>query len=267
MPGDELADPFTGRIRYNAASFDRGGLPDSPAVTLKAGTLHNYQVTVHNTGQAPENIFLDPRLVTMQSYALQPQNKVANVKLPLASSAQPPEWLVPPMTHSVYATATSSGPAVPVMFDLGPFPGDPDQASSTGTTASAYYPLGKAVTPVTQGLWFTTPAEVGPFPAGGAPGTSVTTSMSVTTQAFDTHMASNTGDFWKFGIASLSANAKYNLFVVKPGQTRTITLTVKPEGAKGTVVQGMLYIDDFVDSLQFLSGSQLVALPYQYTIG
>ena len=29
----------------------------------------------------------------------------------------------------------------------------------------------------------------------------------------------------------------------------------------------MLYIDDFVDSLQFLSGSQLVAVPYAYTVG
>ena len=28
----------------------------------------------------------------------------------------------------------------------------------------------------------------------------------------------------------------------------------------------MLYIDDFVDSLQFLSGSQLVALPYAYSV-
>jgi hypothetical protein len=33
------------------------------------------------------------------------------------------------------------------------------------------------------------------------------------------------------------------------------------------VVHGVLYIDDFVDSLQFLSGSQLVALPYSYKVG
>jgi len=32
-------------------------------------------------------------------------------------------------------------------------------------------------------------------------------------------------------------------------------------------VRGTLYVDDFVDSLQFLSGSQLVAIPYAYTIG
>jgi hypothetical protein len=267
VPGDEVADPFTGKIRYNAVSFDRGGLPDSPASVLKAGVKSTYKITLHNTGAAPEDIFLDPRLVTMQSYALQPQSKAADVKLPLTAASDPPEWIVPTMTQSVAASATSASPAAPVMFDFGPFPGDPDEASSTGTTASAFYPLGKAVTPVTQGLWFTMPSQVGPFPAGGSKGTTVTTSMSVTTQAFDTHMASNTGDFWKFGISTLASAAKYNLFVVKPGQTRSITLTVKPEGAPGTVVKGMLYIDDFVDSLQFLSGSQLVALPYQYTIG
>ena len=33
-------------------------------------------------------------------------------------------------------------------------------------------------------------------------------------------------------------------------------------GKAGTVVRGTLYVDDFVDSLQFLSGSQLVAIPY-----
>ncbi len=68
-------------------------------------------------------------------------------------------------------------------------------------------------------------------------------------------------------MSPLAASASYNLFVVNPGQTRTISLTVKPSAPAGTVVRGMLYIDDFVDSLQFLSGSQLAALPYAYTVG
>lgn len=44
-------------------------------------------------------------------------------------------------------------------------------------------------------------------------------------------------------------------------------MTIKPAGPPGTVVKGWLYADDFVDSLQFLAGSQLIALPYSYTIG
>ena len=68
-------------------------------------------------------------------------------------------------------------------------------------------------------------------------------------------------------MAPLAKSASYNLFAVNPGQTRTLTLTIGPSGKAGTVVQGILYVDDFVDSLQFLSGSQLVAIPYEYTIG
>jgi hypothetical protein len=263
VPGNELSDPFTGRIRFNAASFNRGALPDSPAVGLKRGKPVTYKITVHNTGAAAEDIFLDPRLTTLQSYPLQPQDRAAGVRLPIPANVNPPEWIVPTMTHSVSASATSS---VPVMFDFEPFPGDPDEASSAGRTATASYPLGRAVTPVTQGLWFTVPAEVGPFPAHGAPAASVTTSMSAVTQKFDTSASPATGDFWRFAVAPLAPSASYRLFAVNPGQTRTISLTVKPSAPAGTVVHGVLYIDDFVDSLQFLSGSQLVALPYSYTV-
>jgi hypothetical protein len=35
----------------------------------------------------------------------------------------------------------------------------------------------------------------------------------------------------------------------------------------GTVVRGTLYVDDFAASMQFLSGSQLIASPYSYRIG
>jgi hypothetical protein len=91
--------------------------------------------------------------------------------------------------------------------------------------------------------------------------------MRATTEAFDPTATSPVGDFWKFGVASLARSASYNLFTVNSGQTRTLTLTIKPSGKAGTVVRGILYVDDFVDSLQFLSGSQLVAIPYEYTIG
>ena len=263
VPGNELADPFTGQIRLNAVSFNRGALPDSPSVALKRGQSVTYKITVHNTGAAPEDIFLDPRLTTMRSYALQPQDQVAGVKLPMRTTVDPPEWIVPTMTHSVSASASSS---VPVMFNFGPFPGDPDEASSYGRTASALYPLDKVVTPVTQGLWFAAPSELGPYAVQGAAMTTVTTAMSAMTQGFDTSAIPATGDFWKFAVAPLAASASYNLFAVNPGQTRTINLTVTPSAPSGTVVRGMLYIDDFADSLQFLSGSQLVALPYAYRV-
>jgi hypothetical protein len=264
VPGNELSDKFHGRIRLNAASFSRHSLPDSPSVKLRAGQAVSYTISVHNTGWAPEDIFLDPRLTRLKTYTLQPQNQVSGVKVPLPAGSNPPEWIVPTMTHSVSVTSTSS---VPVVSDFGPFPGDPALASTTGTIAKAGYPAGRALTPVTQGLWYAVSSEAGPFSGHAAANAKVSTSMKVSTQEFDPTASSTTGDFWEFGVAPRPANARYNLFTVNPGETRKIKLTIKPAGKPGTVVRGMLYIDDFADSLQFLSGSQIVALPYAYTVG
>ena len=110
------------------------------------------------------------------------------------------------------------------------------------------------------------PSEVGPYQRRRRHTATVTTAMSAITQRFDTSANPATGDFWRFAVAPLAASASYNLFTVNPGQTRTISLTVTPSAPSGTVVSGILYIDDFVDSLQFLSGSQLEALPYAYTV-
>ena len=263
--GGQLADPFTGRIRLNDVGFDRGALPDSPAVTLRRGRPVTYQVSVHNGGAAPEDIFLDPRLPRLVTYRLRPQGH-ATVRLPLAATASPPEWIVPTVTHSLSVTATSASPAVPVMFDAGPYPGDPDTASGTGNPASAVYPAGPRATQVTPGLWYAVPSEVGPYHAASAPASTVTLAMSAVTLRFDTAAAPATGDFWRFGVARLAASASYHLFVVKPGQTRSIALTITPAARRGTVVRGLLYIDAFAESLRFISASQLVTLHYAYRV-
>jgi hypothetical protein len=171
---------------------------------------------------------------------------------------------VPTMTRAVSVTSASP---VPVTFDFGPFPGDPDQAAARGTRVTAAYPLGQALTPVTQGLWYAAPAEAGPFTGAGALTSTVSSSMNAVTQQFDTTASPSTGDFWRFAVSPLAKTASYNLFVINPGQTRTISLTVTPTAPPGTVVRGTLYLDDFADSLQFLSGSQLAAIPYAYTVG
>jgi Subtilase family len=264
VPGNEVSDPFTGLIRYNAVQWSRGTLPAGRGTTLRAGKSYTYQIKLDNTGAAAEDVFLDARRRGLATYTLAPQNRVTGLKLPLAASADPPEWIVPTMTHSVSATATAKGR---VMFDFGPFSGDPDEESTSGTSATAGFPLGRATTPVTQGLWFAVPSEVGPYGAGKAAGATASMTMRATTETFDPTATSPEGDFWKFGVASLARSASYNLFTVNPGQTRTLALTIKPSGKAGTVVRGTLYIDDFADSLQFLSGSQLVAIPYAYTIG
>jgi hypothetical protein len=86
------------------------------------------------------------------------------------------------------------------------------------------------------------------------------------TNQFDTAATPATGDFWQFGVAPLAASASYHLFVVKPGKTRSIALTITPTARRGTVVRGLLYIDAFAESLRFISGSQLVTLHYAYRV-
>jgi hypothetical protein len=265
VPGNELADPFTGRVRFNITRAGRGGLPASPSVVLPRGRAATYPVTITNTGTAPEDLFLDPRLPETATYPLAPQDAVTGVPLPLPAAASPPEWIVPSLTHRVSATATS---AVPIMFDTAPFPGDPDTASSSGLSATATFPAGAVLTtPVTPGLWYAVPSELGPYPPGGAPAATASLSMTAVAQAFDPAVSSPPGDFWEVGVRPLAASASYRLFTVNPGQTRTIGVTIKPSGPAGTVVRGTLYVDDFTDSTQFLSGSQLMALPYSYRIG
>ncbi len=263
VPGNELSDPFTGRIRLNAIPVASGGLPDSAAVRLPAGKAVSYKISVSNVGTAPEDVFLDPRLTQLATYQLQAQDTVSDIRLPLSSAASTPEWIVPTMTQSVSATATST---VPVMFDFGPYPGDPDEASTAGRTVTATIPMTPAATPVTQGLWSAVPSEVGPFGPGGAPAASVSMSASATMQAFDTTASSTPGDFWEFGVQPLASKASYNLLTIGAGETKSITLTLRPSGKPGTLVQGVLYVDDFADSQQFLSGSELLAIPYSYTI-
>ena len=98
VPGNELADPFTGRIRFNSVRWSRGKLPGGPRAKLKPGTSYSYQIRLDNTGTAPEDVFLDARLPRLATYVLQPQDKVSGVSLPLVGTADPPEWIVPTMT-------------------------------------------------------------------------------------------------------------------------------------------------------------------------
>ena len=50
-----------------------------------------------------------------------------------------------------------------------------------------------------------------------------------------------------------------------PGQTGTITLTITPSAAKGTVVRGFIGVDTL--NLGTISGDELVNIPYTYTVG
>ena len=77
VPGNELADPFTGLIRFNAVRWSRGKLPRRPRTKLSAGKSYSYQIRLDNTGAAPEDVFLDARRRGLASYMLRRRTRSA----------------------------------------------------------------------------------------------------------------------------------------------------------------------------------------------
>ena len=264
--GDELSQPFTGNIEFNNVSASATGLPDSTSTTLAGGTAVTVPVTVTNNGAAPEDFFIDARLNSYQETTLAPLSPAAGLPLPL--TVNPPVWLVPTETSSVMVSSTAT---LPIMFDYGPFPGDPDLASassgpgslcSTSETGS-YTPSGGSVT---AGLWFAAPSECGPY-AGPAPTGTVTSAATAETKAFDPAVTSDTGDLW---VISINPAATFSPVIVNPGQTVTIDVTITPSDTAGTVVQGNLYIDDFASGVPPYgqqTGNEVSSIPYEYTVG
>jgi hypothetical protein len=72
------------------------------------------------------------------------------------------------------------------------------------------------------------------------------------------------------GVSSARATAEQvssdpgPVFLLQPGESTTITVTITPSGAKGSVVTGHLYIDNF--NFALAAGDELIDLPYAYTI-
>jgi hypothetical protein len=264
--GNEVSEPFTGHILVNDVKASAAGLPGSASTTLAAGKAVTVPVKITNNGAAPQDFFVDARLNGTVSAVLSSITPSSGLSLPLTGA--PAEYIVPTQTSSLAVSQTSS---LPTMFDFSPAAGDPDLASSASGTAplcstspsASYSPAGGTVT---SGIWAVVTDECGPFPAPAPAGTA---SVSVTARmkAFDPAVTSAPGDLWE---ASVNPNAQFGLFVIQPGQTATIPVTITPSGAAGTVVSGNLYVDVLdgnVPPYGQTGGDELAALPYTYTIG
>jgi hypothetical protein len=202
-------------------------------------------------------ITADPRLASARTYTLAQIGSPLSLPLPVASSQT---WYVPTQTTTLHVTAKAS---VPVMFDYQPASNDPDLAStSSGDDAAATLQAGF----VTPGAWNAYPSQIaaGGYPAKGGTAGTVTMAVSAVTQAFDRTVTSAPGDFW---LGALVTPAPWHPFVIVPGQTRTIEVTIRPSGRPGTVVRGYLYLDDYMDAGMVEAGSEITAIPYAYTIG
>jgi hypothetical protein len=253
--GQVLSAPYSGKVSFAAPPVATSGLPTSSSTTLPPGKGTNVRVTVTNNGPGTQDYFLDPRSTKRATFSLLSLTKATGLKFPLPGGTAPPEFLMPTQTNEVAAVAQASEP---VTFDWG-F-GDPDlPAISSGNSASATFKTPEA----SPGVWF-----IGPTPAGGpfsapVPTGTVSTAMLVNTRQFDTDTSSSTGDIWQQTVDPNAAD--FTPLTLGPGQRGTMTLTITPSKQKGKVVNGTLYVDVFSGRLGI--GGEVVAIPYQYTIG
>jgi hypothetical protein len=269
VSGTALSEPFRVAVNQNQVAAGAGGLPNSTSTTLTGGHAHTYSATIKNTGTAPESFFPDARLPGSTPFSLGAVTG-ADTTEPLTFDANLPVYLVPTNSTAVNLQAGTTGSRA-IQFDSQTASGDPDIASTVGTTAAASL----AANPVAQGAWDIAPNEYGP--GGAAPGATepVTTSASVTTSPFDPTVSSSTGDLEADSANPATSLAQFKPITVGPGQTATIPVTITPTGASGTHVSGTLYLDDAAffqfGSIQdaitnFPQGDQVAAIPYAYTI-
>lgn len=242
-------DPFTANVRLNTVAVTTNGLPNSDTLQLQTGHPVTATVSIANTGAQQQAFFADARSNELVDLPLA-QQRQSEVGLPNTDFATLPTWLVPPTTSRLTVTGNS---AVPFDFDLFPEQDDPDMPSSAGTTATATVE-GPAIAPT---LWSVTGDTLDPADVG----TTAQFTAIAHTAAFDPAVVTSTGDAWQ---ASFDSGALASPIVVPAHGSGTITVTITPRGAPGTVVTGTLFID-MTDCVAGV-GDTVTALPYRYRI-
>lgn len=253
--GTQTSTPFSGRLQFNTLEIHPKGLPNSAHTTLPAGKPVTATVTVKNTGNSPELFFADGRL-TGQAADMPLISVGPSSGLPLGNAGGGAQWPVPTQTSSLTFNGSST---TAIQLDAGFFSGDPTYyGPSNGDTASVTI-CGHELAP---GAWGSDATIYGP--TGSTVHTDKVNLTAVAhTELFDPGFAAATGDIWR---ASVDATAPaFTPITIQPGQTGTITVTLTPSAAKGTVVHGTLYVDDYSPATG--DGDELTAIPYTYTVG
>ena len=270
VSGNSLSSPFQVSVNEQAVPASGAALPNAASTTLTAGKSYTYDVTVKNTGTAPEMFFPDARLPGSAPLAL---GAVSGASDNLPVNDNIPVYLVPTNSTQFQAQATTTG-STPLLFESQFVGGDPDLASTistVGTPAS----LSFADNPIATGEWDVLPIEYGTFGTTGPPSEAATTSASVVTSPFDSTVSSPTGDLESDSANPATSLGSFAPISVDPGQTGTIPVTITPSGTSGTNVTGTLYLDDTAyfefgsiqDALvNYPQADEVAALPYQYTI-
>jgi hypothetical protein len=265
VSGTAALQKFNVALNTNGTSTTANGLP-SPGATVSHGSVIHASVTITNSSTtAPEEYFIDPRLDGTATVNLAAQS-TSSLKLPNLNGIVP-LYLVPPLTTKLSAKVTAPAKA---FFDLSyPF-GDPDLISSSGKTSAVNF----SANDIPNGDWAVTPFLVGPDGANGAKAVTAHVSVSATTHPVDSSVHSPTGDLWA---GSTNPGAGFTPYVVDPGQTITIPVTITVPNNAGATVTGTLYVGSatFNSGLvtdndltgNFPTSSYVAAFPYSYKIG
>jgi hypothetical protein len=269
VSGREISQAFHGTVGFNGVQTQASGLPQSAKTVLKAGQPVQATVLVRNTGVQPLAIGADPRLNEVQT--VQPAPLQGSLTFPLPDTrGRAPAYIVPPETSQFTVAASSTLPAQ-VEIQEGTSAGadlfGDLQAAKQGSTVSVAS-ISEKNGFVTHGLWFTAVSELGPYTDAGAPAGETTVTASMRTSAFDPAVTSSTNDPWQapdlFGTPIL----------VGPGQVGAVTVTITPQGKKGSLVQGHLnlvtppLLPTGPTALpQATTGAVISTLPYTYKIG
>jgi hypothetical protein len=268
VSGTALSQPITITLNQTPVPATAPTLPDAASSTLPAGQPTTVDVSVTNSGSTPEAYFVDARLNQSAQLNLAALT-TSQVTVPI-DSTNLPLYMVP--THTTSVTASATAPS-PIYFDYWWAFGDPDLISTSSPLSGSASGTFNA-DPVVAGMWGITPFQDGPDGTTGDTPVTAQTSYSVTTQAFDPAVTAPSGDLW---LLATNPGALLSPYVVAPGQTVTIPVTITPSGAPGSTVSGVLYVDDVTSiagpatwnelTPNVLQGGDLAALQYSYTIG
>jgi hypothetical protein len=268
ITGRELSEQFSGTVSF-AAPRTTSTMPHG--ASLKRDKSYSFKVTVRNSGKAGEWVLADARKNTNTTLSLFDQNPSMLNQVPLPVALPNPStgvtgfpyYLVPTLTSRLEASASAN---VPVNFQLGYMPGDPElEGVRHGDSAS----LSVSAPQISPGLWALFPTELGPYGSSGAVATTATVSLKAVTRAFDQQVTTATGNAWLYGNLG---EGTFNPVYIPPGAMRTIKITVRSGARAGSLERGTLYIEDFAVAglagiFGVTTGDVLTSVPYSFRVG
>jgi hypothetical protein len=253
--GNSLAVPYNGAVTIKSPTYSVKGLPNDASTTLAKGKPVTATVSIKDTGPAPAELFLDPRLTTREDFPVLSLTPDSGLTLPLPPTQLPGVYLIPSQTNRLTGAVQATKP---VTLELAGYYGDPDVVGPTSGTSTSVTLTDPEIAP---SLFFLAPALIGPF-SGPVAKAKASTGLLAHTRDFDGDVETSTGDLYQQTVDPNAAD--YTPVTVQPGKTGTLKATITPSGRSGRTVRGTLFLDSFSEWLT--NGNEVLAIPYEYTV-